>query len=368
MYEYSASTSPASTPSQLSAAPVVRAIPMSHADLRAQWEFARSKGLQEKFKAQLLREAEEEALMAQYFHVRPTRQQHSLDSEPGGVSKGAPCPSPRGPETYVLLKPDELTIAEALCLERIGISGRETPVRSFHAAVLDCLEGKAERQFDPRTHDLLFFARYRARTCTGLVMVLLRKTTCVLKTRGIVYELRRIAALREGEERGSGARLHWNLCRELVDYAHKLGWRSERHEELAIILTLQSCEPRAPYAQPCADPGGPCGLHASAPRLSGTFLSRSPVPQPCTIVCSFSASPLRSLDPRSPPQALGAREDSTREWAGNTTRGRSRSRRKSRSGTWAPSCASTSRMSTLGADTGTSAARRPQPAVTPSLQ
>ena len=52
-------------------------------------------------------------------------------------------------EVYALLRPEQLTYSEAQMLENAGsMDAHESPERSFHTAIVDCLEGKSERHAD----------------------------------------------------------------------------------------------------------------------------------------------------------------------------------------------------------------------------
>ena len=62
-----------------------------------------------------------------------------------------------------------------------------------------------------------------------------------MRTRGVQYELRRLAS--KGEK-GSGARLHWHLCHALRDKAAGVGWRRGQGP-LTLVHTLQSCTVQA---------------------------------------------------------------------------------------------------------------------------
>ena len=222
-----------------------------------EWEWAKRHGLLEKFVAQLAREADVDMLRSECSQGRYTRCDRQRLREVQSVQRGEGCssdhplgtlvtPSEDPPfalgaqDVHYILRPDQLTSAESSFLERVGIDGNESPVRSFHAAVLDCLEKKPERQADPAKHELFFFSRRRRYACTGLVM-LVRRTGPNMRTRGTTFEMRRIAS--EGEK-GAGARLHWHLCDALVQYASR-HCRWEPHEELSMVLTLQSCTWRA---------------------------------------------------------------------------------------------------------------------------
>ena len=150
-----------------------------------------------------------------------------------------------GAEVHALLRPEQLTQSEADMLTDVGsMDEHESPIRSFHAAVVDCLEGCPERQANNQTHELLFFGRRRGHECTGLAMLCRRKHTGVgerTKRRGITYELRRLAS---AEGKGGGARLHRALCDALLRHAASLGWQ-DAQEPLTMVLTLQSCTVRA---------------------------------------------------------------------------------------------------------------------------
>ena len=189
----------------------------------AEWAWAQRHGLADKFTEHLVRKAELNRLAA--VGSRLTRKRVlEVDTM----------------VTHALVPPAELLQEEADFLERLGLGGYESPLRSFHGAVVDCLEGEVQRQVNTAKHELLFFVRRCGGTCTGLAMVARRRGPS-LRTRGTVFEMRRIAS---AGSKGSGAQLHWHLCDALVRYAvERCGWHEP--DELSMVLTLQSCTWRA---------------------------------------------------------------------------------------------------------------------------
>ena len=143
-----------------------------------------------------------------------------------------------------MLKPEELTAAEELMLRNFGgMDEHESPIKSFHATVIDCMYAKQKMQAY-RPYELFFFARRHSGVCTGLAMLARSKHDGAgerLRTRGIQYELHRLAST---GGKGSGARLHWHLCHALRGKAADAGWR-DGQGPLTVVHTLMSCTVRA---------------------------------------------------------------------------------------------------------------------------
>lgn len=231
----------------------------------AEWAWAQRHGLTEKFTEHLVREQLELNRLAAGGSRLTRRRVLEVDSSAAtlptkevvrrcdGRQAGLPKPDRRHDSrnaasssskdttvTHALVPPAELLQEEADFLERLGLGGYESPLRSFHGAVVDCLEGEVQRQVNTAKHELLFFVRRCGGSCTGLAMVARRRGPS-LRTRGTVFEMRRIAS---AGPKGSGAQLHWHLCDALVRYAiERCGWREP--DELSMVLTLQSCTWRA---------------------------------------------------------------------------------------------------------------------------
>jgi len=244
------------------------------AERNEEWEWAKRHELTAKFLAQLGREAELAQLAAQPSRfTRLERSKRARDATSATESETMPTdsskrraaitltatdgaaasaadrgalPQPAAPPgarvTYCFLRPSELSPVHAALLERIGLGGHESPVKSLHAYVLDCLNGKPARVADPSKYELLFFARRCGAACTGLAMMV-RRLGPGLRTRGTVFELRRFASESRGTK-GAGAQLHWHMCDALVRYAAcRCRWSPP--SRLSMTLPLQSCTWRA---------------------------------------------------------------------------------------------------------------------------